>query len=54
MYQLRQIQILQIDVERFLYFYELGIEEFDPQLSNEWLHLAETSYTDTLYAEKSS
>ncbi|MFJ7914032.1 MULTISPECIES: BTAD domain-containing putative transcriptional regulator [unclassified Lysinibacillus] len=52
MYQLQQIQILQIDVERFHYFYELGMEEFDPQLSNEWLQLAETSYTDALYAEK--
>ena len=52
MYQLQHIQFLQIDVERFLYFYELGMEEFDPQLSNDWLHLAEMSYTDALYAEK--
>lgn len=52
MYQLQHIQFLQIDVERFLYFYDLGMEEFDPQLSNEWLHLAETSYADVLYAEK--
>ncbi len=28
------------------------MEEFDPQLSNEWLLLAEVSYTDVLYAEK--
>ena len=52
MYQLQHTQFLQIDVERFLYFYELGMEGFDPQLSNEWLYLAESSYTDTLYAEK--
>ncbi|WP_369593426.1 BTAD domain-containing putative transcriptional regulator [Lysinibacillus pakistanensis] len=52
MYQLQHIHFLQIDVERFLYYYELGMEEFDPQLSNEWLLLAEVSYTDVLYAEK--
>lgn len=52
MYQLQHIDYLQIDVERFLYFYALGMEEFDPELSNEWLYLAETSYSDALYAEK--
>ncbi|WP_431812172.1 BTAD domain-containing putative transcriptional regulator [Lysinibacillus sp. FW12] len=52
MYQLQHISFLHIDVERFLYYYQLGMEEFDPELSNEWLQLAEASYTDTLYAEK--
>ncbi|WP_288582282.1 MULTISPECIES: BTAD domain-containing putative transcriptional regulator [Lysinibacillus] len=52
MYQLQNIAFLQIDVERFHYYYSLGIDEFDPQLSNEWLLLAEASYTDALYAEK--
>ncbi len=52
MYQLQHISFLHIDVERFFYYYQLGMEEFDPELSNEWLQLAEASYTDTLYAEK--
>jgi len=52
MYQLQQILYLQIDVERFLFYYNLGMEEFDPELSNEWLQLAEACYTDALYAEK--
>lgn len=53
MYQLQNIPFLQIDVERFHYYYNLGMEEFDPQLSDEWLLLAEASYPDALYAEKS-
>lgn len=53
MYQLQNLAFLQIDVERFHYYYSLGMEEFDPQLSNEWLLLAEASYTNALYAEKS-
>ncbi|MFJ7953168.1 BTAD domain-containing putative transcriptional regulator [Lysinibacillus sp. NPDC096418] len=52
MYQLRHIHFLQIDVERFLYYYQLGMEELDPYISNEWLHLAETCYKGALYAEK--
>ncbi|HBT70741.1 MAG TPA: transcriptional regulator [Lysinibacillus sp.] len=52
MYQLQNIAFLQIDVERFHYYYNLGMEEFDPQLSDEWLLLAEASYPDALYAEK--
>ncbi|EON72353.1 BTAD domain-containing putative transcriptional regulator [Lysinibacillus sphaericus] len=52
MYQLQHIRFLQIDVERFLFYFALGMEEFDPQYSNEWLQLAESSYTDTLYVEK--
>lgn len=52
MYQLHHIHLLQIDVERFRFYYQLGIEELDPSYSNEWLHLAETSYRGALYAEK--
>ncbi|MFJ7922037.1 BTAD domain-containing putative transcriptional regulator [Lysinibacillus fusiformis] len=52
MYQLQHISFLQIDVERFHYYFHLGMEEFDPELSNEWLQLALASYTDALYAEK--
>ena len=52
MYQLRHIHFLQIDVERFLYYYQLGMTEVDPFSSNEWLHLAEACYKDALYAEK--
>ncbi len=52
MYQLQHIQFLHIDVERFYYYYTLGIEEFDPHFSDEWLQLAADSYTDVLYAEK--
>lgn len=52
MYQLQHIQFLHIDVERFHYYYALGMEEFDPLLSNEWLQIAADSYKDVLYAEK--
>lgn len=52
MYQLRHIHFLQIDVERFLYYHKLGMEEMDPYSSNEWLHLAESCYKGALYAEK--
>jgi len=52
MYQLQHIQFLHIDVERFYYYYTLGMEEFDPHFSDEWLQLAADSYTDVLYAEK--
>ncbi|WP_107950529.1 BTAD domain-containing putative transcriptional regulator [Lysinibacillus parviboronicapiens] len=52
MYQLQHTRFLQIDVDRFLFYFALGMEEFDPQYSNEWLQLAEASYTDALYVEK--
>ena len=52
MYQLRHVHFLQIDVERFHYYYQLGMEAVDPYYSNEWLHLAETCYKGALYAEK--